>query len=205
MGTGVSVPGATSTDVWAYVTRTLTRLTGTPRTDIVGADEAIYTRLDETLSGKLTFDDAIPATPTAGSFAEKFKNDLVKNNITVVKLKHSDTAADYWTVTDVGTTLTSVDKQFIAWDFTETGHTRIGFHAIARGNETGTKTFELKNETDGVSVASTTWSGTGMTPLSAFATVSYTGSKWFRFYWAGSSTTEDLTLHSCHFVVIYKP
>lgn len=41
---------ATPAEVWAYGTRTITALTGTPRTDLVGANEPIYTRLDTVLS-----------------------------------------------------------------------------------------------------------------------------------------------------------
>jgi len=39
-----------ATDVWAYATRTLTGFTGTPRSDLVGLDEAVYTRLDVAVS-----------------------------------------------------------------------------------------------------------------------------------------------------------
>jgi len=41
---------ATPAEVWAYGTRTLTGFTGTPRSDLVGADEAMYTRLDVAVS-----------------------------------------------------------------------------------------------------------------------------------------------------------
>jgi len=41
---------ATAAEVWAYGTRTLTGITGTPRSDLVGADQAIYTRLDVAVS-----------------------------------------------------------------------------------------------------------------------------------------------------------
>jgi len=41
---------ATPKDVWEYGTRTLTGFTGTPRSDLVGLDEAIYTRLDVAVS-----------------------------------------------------------------------------------------------------------------------------------------------------------
>lgn len=37
-------------DVWTVATRLLTGFTGTPRSDLVGADEAIYTRLDVAVS-----------------------------------------------------------------------------------------------------------------------------------------------------------
>jgi len=37
-------------EIWSYVTRTLTRFTGTPRSDLVGADEPIYTRLDKKIT-----------------------------------------------------------------------------------------------------------------------------------------------------------
>jgi len=37
-------------EVWTYAIRTLTGFTGTPRTDLVGLDEAIYTRLDVAVS-----------------------------------------------------------------------------------------------------------------------------------------------------------
>jgi len=41
---------ATPKDVWEYGTRTLTGFTGTPRVDLVGLDEAMYTRLDVAVS-----------------------------------------------------------------------------------------------------------------------------------------------------------
>jgi len=37
-------------DVWTYTPRTLTEIKGTPRSDLVGADEPIYTRLDANVS-----------------------------------------------------------------------------------------------------------------------------------------------------------
>jgi len=40
----------TPADIWAYGTRTLTGFTGTPRSDLVGLDEALYTRLDVAVS-----------------------------------------------------------------------------------------------------------------------------------------------------------
>jgi len=44
------VGGATAAQVWGYATRVLTGFTGTPRSDLVGADETIYTRLDAAVS-----------------------------------------------------------------------------------------------------------------------------------------------------------
>jgi len=41
---------ATPAEVWAYGTRTLTGFTGTPRSDLVGLDESLYTRLDVAVS-----------------------------------------------------------------------------------------------------------------------------------------------------------
>jgi hypothetical protein len=41
---------ATPAEVWAYGTRTLTGFTGTPRSDLVGLDQTIYTRLDVAVS-----------------------------------------------------------------------------------------------------------------------------------------------------------
>jgi len=51
--------------VWEYITRTLTGFTGTPRSNLVGADEPIYTRLDKkitdhetAISNKITSHDS---------------------------------------------------------------------------------------------------------------------------------------------------
>jgi len=41
---------ATPEAVWTYATRQLTGFTGTPRSDLVGVDETIYTRLDVAVS-----------------------------------------------------------------------------------------------------------------------------------------------------------
>ena len=43
---------AIASAVWAYSTRTLAGFTGTPRSDLVGADEPIYTRLDVAVSSR---------------------------------------------------------------------------------------------------------------------------------------------------------
>jgi len=45
-------------DVWAVGTRTLTGFTGTPRSDLVGADESVYTRLDVAVSTRATAGDS---------------------------------------------------------------------------------------------------------------------------------------------------
>jgi len=45
-------------DVWAVGTRTLTGFTGTPRSDLVGADEPVYTRLDVAVSTRATAGDS---------------------------------------------------------------------------------------------------------------------------------------------------
>jgi len=38
----IGVPAPSAADIWAYGTRTLTGFTGTPRTDLVGSDSAIW-------------------------------------------------------------------------------------------------------------------------------------------------------------------
>jgi len=42
--------GASAAEVWAYAARTLTGFTGAPRSDLVGANESIYTRLDAAIT-----------------------------------------------------------------------------------------------------------------------------------------------------------
>jgi len=44
-------------DVWTYTPRGLTGFTGTQRSDLVGADESIYTRLDEKVSSRASATD----------------------------------------------------------------------------------------------------------------------------------------------------
>jgi len=65
-------------DVWTYTPRSLTKFTGTPRSDLVGADEVIYTRLDEKISPIKGFDHTIPVTPVSGSYGEKFKQMIIR-------------------------------------------------------------------------------------------------------------------------------
>jgi len=43
---------ATPAEIWAYSPRELTAFVGAPRTDLVGVNEAIYTRLDTTVSSR---------------------------------------------------------------------------------------------------------------------------------------------------------
>jgi len=69
----VGVPAPSAAEIWAYGTRTLTGFTGTPRSDLVGADEAIYTRLDakittraSTLAEPPTTSESARVTLTAG-------------------------------------------------------------------------------------------------------------------------------------------
>jgi len=80
----IGVPAPSAAEIWAYGTRTLTGFTGTPRSDLVGADEAIYTRLDVAVSTRPSgtdytaaraakldnLDDTITSRQAATSFAE---------------------------------------------------------------------------------------------------------------------------------------
>jgi len=71
---------ATPYDVWTYATRTLTGFTGTPRTDLVGLDEAIYTRLDvavSTRSSHAAADVWAVATRTLTGFTGTPRTDLL--------------------------------------------------------------------------------------------------------------------------------
>jgi len=45
-----AVGGASAAQVWAYATRTLTAFTGQPRTDVVGADNALWANATRTLT-----------------------------------------------------------------------------------------------------------------------------------------------------------
>jgi len=72
----IGVPAPSAAVIWAYGTRTLTGFTGTPRSDLVGADEAIYTRLDakittraSTLAEPPTTFETARVTLTAGAFS----------------------------------------------------------------------------------------------------------------------------------------
>jgi hypothetical protein len=80
------VGGASASEVWAYATRTLTGFTGTPRTDLIGADESLDTH------GYTT------------TRATKLDNLDV-----AVSTRSSHTAADVWAVTT--RTLTSLAGQ----------------------------------------------------------------------------------------------
>jgi hypothetical protein len=77
---------ATPAEVWAYGTRTLTGFTGTPRTDLIGADESLDTHgYTSARAGKLDFLDVAIST------------------------RSSHTASDVWAVTT--RTLTSLAGQ----------------------------------------------------------------------------------------------
>jgi hypothetical protein len=80
------VGGASASEVWAYTTRTLTGFTGTPRADLIGADESLDTH------GYTT------------TRATKLDNLDV-----AVSTRSSHTAADVWAVTT--RTLTSLAGQ----------------------------------------------------------------------------------------------
>jgi len=65
-------------DVWTYTPRTLTGFTGKPRSELVGADECIYTRLNRKATAIKGFDDLIPVTPVSGSYGEKLKEMVIR-------------------------------------------------------------------------------------------------------------------------------
>jgi len=206
MGSGVTVPAPSSSDIWTYVTRTLTRVTGTPRSDLVGADEAIYTRLDETLSGKLTFEDSIPATPSAGSFGEKFKKELVKNNVIYLDTFDQMRDGGILTLTDPGTSPKVISALYKMIEFDEADKVgKLGFVFAGAGTETGTKTIDLYNQTDTAVVASATWSGTGTAEVGSFASVTYTGVKRFWFRITASTPTEDINVYKAAIVLVILP
>jgi len=71
---------AVASAVWAYGTRELTGFTGTPRSDLVGADENIYTRLDvavSTRSSHAAADVWSVATRTLTGFTGTPRTDLL--------------------------------------------------------------------------------------------------------------------------------
>jgi hypothetical protein len=84
MSVKVTKGGASAADIWAYATRTLTGFTGTPRSNLVGADESIYTRLDVAVSSR-----AAAADYTAARAAKLDNLDAL--------ISSRATAADVWT------------------------------------------------------------------------------------------------------------
>jgi len=63
--------GATAAEVWAYATRELTGITGTPRTNIIGADETLDTHGYTTVrAGKLDQLDAAISSRSSHSAAD---------------------------------------------------------------------------------------------------------------------------------------
>jgi len=109
-----------------------------------------------------------------------------------------------YTRTDVGTAWDTIEFQYVPIDFDELPVERIGIIAKVHGNEVGTKGIRLYNATDGVPIASATWSGTEWLYVSAFSDIVLTGLKLFLVQWYGSSGTEDLDLDSCMLVLVIK-
>ena len=56
-----------ATDVWAAVTRTLSALTGQPRTDLVGSDAALWSAVTRTLT-KISLEDDIDQALPASNY-----------------------------------------------------------------------------------------------------------------------------------------
>jgi len=187
-------------DVWTYTPRTLTKITGTPRSDLVGADENIYTRLDEKVSSIEAFDHTIPAVPVAGTWGEKFKP-FVNPKCIIIPFYHAPHERARLTVANVGTSWKWIPYQYVPIDFTEIEAARIGIIARVRGNEAGTKGIRIYNLTDAKEIASTTWSGTAETVVSAFADITLTGVKMIGVQWYGSSATEDIELETLWLVI----
>lgn len=62
------VAGATAAEVWAYATRTLTGFTGTPRADLIGADESLDTHgYTSARAGKLDYLDVAVSSRSSHS------------------------------------------------------------------------------------------------------------------------------------------
>jgi len=187
-------------DVWTYTPRTLTGFTGTPRTDLVGADESIHTRLDKKISAIEDFAAAIPVSPSAGTWGEKFKP-FVNPKRFLTHFFYAPHERSALTAADPGTSYVHISYQNIVIDFDEIEIARIGFIARAKGNEIGTKGIRLYNLTDATEIASTTWTGTAVTNLSAFADITLTGKKTLVVQWYASSATEDLILYNLMIVI----
>jgi len=190
-------------DVWTYGTRELTDINGTPRTSLVGANEPIYTRLDEKLSGKETFEDAIPAAPLSGTYGKKFK-DLVNPMRVLVPLYVYGHERAVYSYVDPGTIYT--DTIFIySHDFDNYPLEKLGFVARVWGTETGTKGIKLYNETDASDVVEVTWSGTGTDPKAGLGDVSaLTGKKRFGIYKKASTSTEDIKFSDVYIILQRK-
>jgi len=189
-------------DVWTYTPRTLTNFTGTPRTNLVGVDETIHTRLDEKISGIEDFKASIPATPSAGTWGEKFKPFSDPKEIIYPLYQRSHERATF-TMTNVGTSYRVITDMIMVFNFDEIKIKRIGFKAGSiAGNEGGIKGIRLYNVTDGVEICSATWSGTAGTNVSAFGDITLTGVKQIEVQWRGSSATEDLWFSDLVIVLI---
>jgi len=188
-------------DVWTYTPRTMTGITGTPRSDLVGADESIYTRLDETISDIEDFKASIPVTPGAGTWGEKFKPFSDPKAI-IIPLFHGAHERTVLSHTDPGTSWFDLSYQRFRIDFTEIKLKRVGVIVAIWGTEAGTKGLRLYNRTDGTTIASTTWSGTAAAFLTIFGDVTLTGLKDIRVQAYASSATEDIKFDEITLVLI---
>jgi len=190
-------------DVWTYTPRGLTKFTGTPRSDLVGADESIYTRLDKKVSDIEAFDKAIPVTPVSGTWGEKFKPFSDPKEIIIPMYLRAHERA-YLTHTDPGTAWFTLNNQRISIDFTEIKVKRVGAIVIIAGTEAGTKGVRLYNLSDGVTIASATWAGTAAVILGLFGDVTLTGVKVLSIDAYASSPTEDIKFLETTLVLIRK-
>jgi len=188
-------------DVWTYTPRAITRFTGTPRSELVGIDEPIYTRLDKKVSAIEDFRASIPVTPGAGTWGEKFKPFSDPKAI-IIPLFHGAHERTVLSHTDPGTSWFDLSYQRFRIDFTEIKLKRVGVIVAIWGTEAGTKGLRIQNITDGTTIASTTWSGAAAALLTIFGDVSLTGLKEIRVQAYASSATEDIKTNDIVMVLI---
>jgi len=128
--------------------------------------------------------------PTRGIVAHSFWQRWL-----IIILHHRQHYGDL-VVADPGTSWIAISNYyFFPFDFTNIKPSRLGFLAGVKGTEAGTKGIRIYNVTDAKAIASTTWTGSATTMVSALGDVrTLTGIKELRFQWYASSLTEDLTL-----------
>jgi len=125
----------------------------------------------------------------------EYTDRALTSNVKLIDMFRHAQRRTYLGKTDVGTAYTTIPYHEICLDFTELKIKRVGFFARAEGSETGTKGMEIYNATDGVSIASTTWSGSDAEELAGASDVTLTGIKKIAMRWKGSTATEDLYLY----------
>jgi hypothetical protein len=93
--------GATAGEVWTYPDRTLTGLAGVPRSDVIGADEPLYTYYSTARAQKLDYLDASVASRARPadilSDGTPFPGSFIDMHISSVAVAAGATAGEIWT------------------------------------------------------------------------------------------------------------